>query len=195
MIKGKAAYSMRKQLDEFIMSNKVGVALTFHSYKGGTGKTSLSVNIAAQMAINGKHVVIADFDLRAPSLFSVFPRTPRGYVNDFLNGECDFNDVLVEVGDDLTSKSPEGRLRVALANPDSTAIQHIQYQGRKWQYQALQRILRMKKDLLMEKDVDVLIFDTSPGINFMALNVLSVSDAIILVSRTDENDIEGVVSI
>jgi MinD-like ATPase involved in chromosome partitioning or flagellar assembly len=173
------------------MSEKNGMALTFHSYKGGTGKTSLSVNVAAQMALNGKNVVIADFDLRAPSLFSIFPQVPRNYVNDFLNGECTFDDVLMEIGNDILPSSSEGHLRVALANPDSGAIQHMQYQGRKYQYQALQRILKMKRDLLINQDVDVLIFDTSPGINYSALNVLSVSDAIILVSRTDENDIEG----
>jgi septum site-determining protein MinD len=67
----------------------------------------------------------------------------------------------------------------------------MQYQGRKYQYQALQRILKMKRDMLVSQEVDVLIFDTSPGINYAALNVLSVSDSIILVSRTDENDVEG----
>lgn len=173
------------------MSEKNGIALTFHSYKGGTGKTSLSVNVAAQMALQGKNVAIADFDLRAPSLFSVFPQVPRSYVNDFLNGECTFEDALMTVGPDLLPDSTEGSLRVALANPDSAAIQYMQYQGRKYQYQALQRILKMKRDLLVSQEVDVLIFDTSPGINYAALNVLSVSDSIILVSRTDENDVEG----
>lgn len=173
------------------MSEKNGIALTFHSYKGGTGKTSLSVNVAAQMALNGKNVVIADFDLRAPSLFSVFPQIPRCYVNDFLNGESIFEDALMDVGKDLLPKSTKGSLKAALANPDSGAIQHMQYQGRKWQYQALQRILKMKRDLLVQQGLDVLIFDTSPGINYAALNVLSVSDSIILVSRTDANDIEG----
>ncbi len=168
-----------------------GIALTFHSYKGGTGKTSLSVNVAAQMALNGKNVVIADFDLRAPSLFSVFRETPRSYVNDFLNGESTFEEALIDIGDNILTSPTSGSLRAALANPESSAIQHIQYQGRKWQYQALQRILKMKREMLIQKGIDVLIFDTSPGINYSALNVLSVSDAIILVSRTDENDVEG----
>ncbi|MCX6644506.1 MAG: P-loop NTPase, partial [Candidatus Bathyarchaeota archaeon] len=45
--------------------------IAVHSYKGGTGKTLLSVNLAATLAKNGKKVCIFDLDFRAPSLFAI----------------------------------------------------------------------------------------------------------------------------
>ena len=43
--------------------------ITFHSYKGGTGKSFLSLNIAAYMSkIEKKKVIVIDFDFRAPTL-------------------------------------------------------------------------------------------------------------------------------
>ena len=45
--------------------------IAVHSYKGGTGKTLLSVNLAATFAKLGKKVALFDLDFRAPSLFSI----------------------------------------------------------------------------------------------------------------------------
>ena len=45
--------------------------IAVHSYKGGTGKTLLSVNLAATFAKLGKKVCVFDLDFRAPSLFAI----------------------------------------------------------------------------------------------------------------------------
>jgi len=46
--------------------------ITVHSYKGGTGKTLISANLAMIFASRGKNVCLLDLDFRAPSLFSPF---------------------------------------------------------------------------------------------------------------------------
>jgi len=46
--------------------------ITVHSYKGGTGKTLLSVNLAAMFADRGKKTCLLDLDFRAPSLCVIF---------------------------------------------------------------------------------------------------------------------------
>ena len=50
----------------------MGKIIAVHSYKGGTGKTSLSVNLAATYARRGKKVCLMDLDFRAPSLHALF---------------------------------------------------------------------------------------------------------------------------
>jgi len=47
-------------------------AVTFYSFKGGVGRTSLATNVGALLAEAGQRVLLVDFDLEAPGL-SYFP--------------------------------------------------------------------------------------------------------------------------
>lgn len=47
--------------------------ITFYSYKGGVGRTLALGNIAWEAALNGKKVVIIDFDLEGPGIPSLIP--------------------------------------------------------------------------------------------------------------------------
>ena len=46
--------------------------VTFHSYKGGTGKSFLSLNVAAFLAMQNYRVALIDFDTRAPTVYHRF---------------------------------------------------------------------------------------------------------------------------
>jgi MinD-like ATPase involved in chromosome partitioning or flagellar assembly len=92
----------------------MGKIIAVHSYKGGTGKTSLSVNLAATYARMGKKVCLMDLDFRAPSLHAIFKKQNLNYwLNDYLNGVCEINKVLIDVTKDHGNG---GKLFVALAN-------------------------------------------------------------------------------
>src|SRR5208283_2720076 len=65
--------------------------ITFYSYKGGVGRTLALVNVGAQLALQGKSVLLVDFDLEAPGLdsfpaFRVNPSVPGlvEFVTDYL---------------------------------------------------------------------------------------------------------------
>ncbi len=67
----------------------MGKIIAVHSYKGGTGKTLLSVNLAATFAKDGKKVAIFDLDFRAPSLFAILKaENSEVWFNDYLNSNC-----------------------------------------------------------------------------------------------------------
>ena len=66
--------------------------IAVHSYKGGTGKTSMSVNLAATFVKMGKKVCIFDLDFRAPSLFAILKtQDVENWFNDYLNNTCDID--------------------------------------------------------------------------------------------------------
>lgn len=49
-----------------------GTVVTFYSYKGGTGRTMALANVAWILAMNGRKVLVVDWDLEAPGLHRFF---------------------------------------------------------------------------------------------------------------------------
>jgi len=166
----------------------LGKAIAVHSFKGGTGKTLISVNLAATYAKNGKNVCLLDYDFRAPSLQVVFKSNPVCWLNDFLDGQCSLSDTLIEARPKL---SVPGVFYVGLANPSSTATRQVLTKDRKWEMRALQHLLSAKAGLYNDLKIDYLIIDTSPGVAFSSLNAIVASDLVLLVSTLDESDIDG----
>jgi MinD-like ATPase involved in chromosome partitioning or flagellar assembly len=160
-----------------------------HSYKGGTGKTLLAVNLAATLARYGKNVCLFDLDFRAPSLFSILnmPNT-ECWLNDYLNGTCEISRVLV----DISNKVPGGsKFFVGLANPATEAIRDMSAKDRKWEMRALGRLLSLRNTLLNEKGFDYIVFDTSPGLQYSSINAIVAADFVVVATTSDRSDVDG----
>lgn len=166
----------------------MGKTLAFHSYKGGTGKTSLVVNLGAVYANQGANVCILDFDFRAPSLNVLFKAKPEFWLNDYLEEKCAIVDTLVDQSERFKLR---GKLWVGFANPSLMALTDIMSKDRKWEVKALTKTLAGKKEILEEKQVDYLIYDTSPGAQYSSINALAGADLVSLVMKADEFDLEG----
>jgi MinD-like ATPase involved in chromosome partitioning or flagellar assembly len=167
----------------------MGKIIAVHSYKGGTGKTSLSVNLAASYAKRGKKVCLIDLDFRAPSLHTLFKSQKLEYwLNDYLNGICEIDKVLVDVS---TDHGKGGRLLVALANPSTEAIRDMTGKNRKWERNALSRLLSLRSSLLNDDDFDYIILDTSPGLQYSSINAIVTADVVLVVTSLDASDING----
>ena len=120
----------------------VGKTLAFHSYKGGTGKTTLITNIAALYARNGFNVGLLDFDLYAPSLVSYFHKKPSLFLNDVLSGECKIDDAVVDLGAELQLK---GKFILGFSSNRKEDVNEIEFgHDTKWQLQAVRRFLKAK---------------------------------------------------
>lgn len=163
--------------------------LAVHSYKGGTGKTLLSVNLAATFAKQGKKVCVFDLDFRAPSLFAILKvENSECYFNDYLNNTCNINKVLV----DLSSRIPgNGQFFTGLANPATEAIRDMSAKDRKWEMRALGRLLSLRNTLLNDQHFDYLVFDTSPGLQYSSINALVAADFVVVATTGDRSDVDG----
>ena len=165
-----------------------GAVLAVHSYKGGTGKTLVSMNLAAILASQGKDVCLIDLDLRAPSLDATFPADGKYWVNDFLSGTCEPMDLLKDFSKE---KNTSGRLLVALANPSMEAIRDIVTKDKRWEMGALRRLLSLKEFLTKNQAMDYVILDTSPGLSYGSINAVATADLVLVVSTWDASDITG----
>ena len=167
----------------------MGKIIAVHSYKGGTGKTSISANLAATYAKRGKKVCLMDLDFRAPSLHAVFKKKDLDYwLNDYLNGVCEIDKVLV---DESKDHGNGGKLMVALANPSTEAIRDMTAKDRKWEMKALGRLLALRSALVNDGNFDYIIFDTSPGLQYSSINAIVAADLVLVVTSLDASDING----
>jgi len=167
----------------------LGRMIAVHSYKGGTGKTLLSLNLAATFVQRGKKVCLMDIDFRAPSLYTILKvGKVECWLNDYLNGTCEIDKVLIDLSDRVQSNS---KLFVGLANPATEAIREMSAKDRKWEMRTLGRLLDFRDSLLNHKGFDYLIFDTSPGVQYSSINAIVSADLVIVATTLDKSDVDG----
>jgi MinD-like ATPase involved in chromosome partitioning or flagellar assembly len=160
--------------------------ITIHSYKGGTGKSLIATNLAMIFATRGKDVCLLDMDLRAPSLNTTFKNNKKHWINDYLNKLCRIDQTL----NDYTPANTKGNLFVALANPDIQAIREISSKDRKWEMEALARIINLNS-LFHKGPFDYVIIDTSPGLQYSSINAIIAADIVLMITTTDRSDLQG----
>jgi len=167
----------------------LGKIIAVHSYKGGTGKTLLSVNLAATFAKHGKNVCLFDLDFRAPSLATLLKvGNTDHWLNDYLNGTCEIDKVLVDLSDRVYDK---GKLFVGFANPATEAIRDMSAKDRKWEMRALGRLLALKNSVLNDKNFDYIVLDTSPGLQYSSINAIVSADLVLVATTFDKSDMDG----
>jgi MinD-like ATPase involved in chromosome partitioning or flagellar assembly len=167
----------------------LGKIIAVHSYKGGTGKTHISINLAASFAEHGRRVCLMDLDFRAPSLATFFDsKEVECWLNNYLNGTCKIDKALIDISHRINGG---GKLSVVLANPSTEAIREMSAKDRKWEMRALGRLLALRNSLLTDKAFDYLIFDTSPGLQYSSINAIVSADLVIVATTFDRSDVEG----
>lgn len=167
--------------------------IAFHSYKGGTGKTTIAANFGALLAKKGYNVYLLDLDVYAPSLGSYFDiHEPKKWINDFLLGNASVDDVCVDITKRI-SDDIKGTLNVGFANSSKEEIYKLEGNVSKQssQMQLLRNFILLREELFVKKNADFVIIDTSPGIRYWSINTLAVSDIVVLTLKMGDLDIDG----
>ena len=69
-----------------------------HSYRGGTGKSNVTANIASELALSGLRVGVVDTDLPSPGIHILFGQDePAVTINGVFNQEYDINKAYIDV--------------------------------------------------------------------------------------------------
>src|SRR3954471_24233730 len=69
----------------------MGRIVSIHSYRGGTGKSNTTANLAATVALSGRRVGIVDTDIQSPGIHVIFGLDEgkiNRALNDYLWGRC-----------------------------------------------------------------------------------------------------------
>jgi MinD-like ATPase involved in chromosome partitioning or flagellar assembly len=162
--------------------------ISIHSFRGGTGKSNSTANIASLMAKRGYRVGVVDTDIASPGIHILFgiDETDMDYsLNDYLWGNCDIEqsarDVTSNIGSDI-----EGQVYLIPASVKAGEIARVLREG-----YDVGLLNDGFQDLIEVFDLDALLIDTHPGLNEETLLSIAISDVLLLILRPDQQDYQG----
>lgn len=162
--------------------------VSFHSFRGGTGKSNTTANVAALLAAEGRRVGVVDTDIQSPGIHVLFGMAGDKIthsLNDYLWGECDIaqtaHDVTPLLGADI-----DGQLFLIPSSIKAGEITRVLREG--YDAQVLTSGLRK---LIDELGLDVLLIDTHPGLGEETLLSIVISHSLVIILRPDQQDYEG----
>lgn len=168
--------------------------ISIHSFRGGTGKSNTTANLAVAIARMGKRVGIVDTDIQSPGIHILFglddERMDRS-LNDFLWGDCPIEDAAYDVGAELGVDAGElavigGGVYLVPSSIKVGEITRVLREG----YDV--GVLNEGFNVLGERlSLDYLLIDTHPGLNEETLLSITISNMLLVVLRPDQQDFQG----
>jgi MinD-like ATPase involved in chromosome partitioning or flagellar assembly len=162
--------------------------ISVHSFRGGTGKSNTTANIAALLAMDGARVGVVDTDIASPGIHVLFNLDESEMVhslNDYLWGKCTIeeaaHDVTGHVGGEI-----KGQIFLIPSSIKPGEIARILREG--YDVGLLNDGFR---DVVEKMKLDYLMIDTHPGLNEETLLSIAISNSLIIILRPDSQDYQG----
>jgi len=149
--------------------------------KGGTGKTTTAVNVAAGLAERGNAVLLLDTDAQGNVGASLGVRGEKSLYHILLDETCELDDVAVPIRknlDVITCDSSLAAAEIWLARQD----------GEERSYLLNTRLQRLG----VSKRYDYVIIDCGPSLNLLNQNALSYTDEVVIPVTCDYLAMVGV---
>lgn len=162
--------------------------VSIHSFRGGTGKSNTTANVAAMLAASGHRVGVIDTDIQSPGihvLFALDPTEVRYALNDFLWERCAIEDAAYDVTARL-GRPVSGEVHLIPSSLRTGEITRILRDG--YDVSLLNDGLQA---LVRELKLDYLLIDTHPGLNEETLLSIAISDTLVIIMRPDHQDYQG----
>jgi chromosome partitioning protein len=158
----------------------MGRVIAVSNQKGGVGKTTTCINLAASMAILGKEVLLIDFD-------------PQGNATSGLGlvpNDCDQNIYAALMGDapiqEQIQQTSIKRLSLVPTNIDLTGAE-VELVGIENREMRLKSVLSSVKD-----NFDCIIIDCPPSLGLLTINALVAADSILIPLQCEYYAMEGI---
>ena len=157
----------------------MGKVISVSNQKGGVGKTTTSLSLAASLGVLEKKVLLIDADPQgnATSGIGINSNDFNKSSYDVLLNQCEINDSIIK------TKSPN--LDIIPANIDLVAVEIELVDTNKREHMLTKMIDKIKKDY------DFIIIDCPPSLGLITMNALTASNSVIIPIQCEYYALEG----
>ena len=158
---------------------KMAKIISFANQKGGVGKTTSAVNIAASLGILGYKTLLIDLDPQgnATSGVGVPKKSLRGTVKEVLTGELDIKDVILPTEYQNISVIP--------TNVSLSGAEFDLYNEEGSEYNLKDALAKITNDY------DYILIDCPPSLGMLTINAFVASDGIVVPMQSEFYAVEG----
>ncbi|SFO11696.1 ParA family protein [Proteiniclasticum ruminis] len=155
--------------------------VSIFNQKGGVGKTTTNINLAAYIALQGHRVLVIDIDPQGntSSGLGVDKDNIENTTYELLIDETDINDTVISVENIENLKIIPSNMNLAGADLELSYMENRE------------SILKTKLQTLKE-EFDFIIIDCPPSLGLLTINALTASDSVLIPMQCEYYALEGI---
>ncbi|GIK63431.1 MAG: hypothetical protein BroJett018_12250 [Chloroflexota bacterium] len=157
--------------------------VAIHSFHSGAGKSIIAANLAALLSLQGNRIGLLDGNLLSPDLHTAFRISESEIVHpftDYLHGRSSIKDTVLDVTP-YAADDVGGRLFLLPNLPQNSPLNGLD----------AKLLIDGFRELFHSLRLNTLVLDVGAGLSPITLPFLAIAEALLLVSRLDQDDLQG----